>query len=231
MENKKKMENKNTIKGIGLAAILGAASLMPSTAEAISGGIRRVQSIDHEGSKVTNNSYPELQMGYGLPFGVGGFTFLDFYGNKVGYFGKTALEKNIIEGVGVRTQIVHSNQAYGQQGFGLKANIPHLPKGISAKVYFMPAWTDQKGKNVKDKKMAGFSASAKLPLEFNLSTYGEWNTQTRQWSYGEIELGRQIKLGNNESIILSYNPALKNHGDMSPILEHRVALQIPFGGK
>ena len=219
------MGMKKTLKEIGLAALIGAASLIPSTAQALSGSIRYIASETSNESKKTYGSYPELQMFYTLPAEVKGFTFADFF-KKSGYLAKSSLEREIQYGIGPRVQLTHINQPLTQESLGVSAKTKFLPKGVSAKAYFMPFWRDNEFDKVQKKMLLGGSFSLDLPLELKLLAWGEANTQAGKWSYGELELGRRFG-----DIELSYNPALQPDKNYLPRLEHRACVRVHFGGK
>lgn len=208
---------KNLINLI-LAAIIGLASLSGVKAS-IKGNIRYIQSEENA------NSYVEAKADYKLPGEIKGSTFIDFYKNKKGYFGKTSLEKEFGPKVRVRAEAAHANEPFAQAGLGANVVVPYIPKEIFAKISFIPLWFDVNGR-VKDKVIAGYSVKINLPKGFKLKSFGEWNVAASdgvKWNYGEIDLGRKFSFVN-----VSYNPALKEDGDAVPSVEHRASIGVDF---
>lgn len=199
--------------GLALALLLGLAA---PEAEALGGNIKYFQSRQNE------DCYAEANTFYQLPGRISGFTFVDFHKNNNGYYGRTALEKEISHGLALKSQTIHNNDLAVQSGIGISAKMP-MPKGTFATVSFIPLWLDNKG-IVKDKATVSYFASMNLPYGLNVNNFGEWNVTDRlEWIYGELQLGK--KIGN---VTLSYNPALNGKGNAVPKLEHRASISLSF---
>ncbi len=212
-----------------MAGAISLASLLPTQkAEAqgnVSGNVEYIQ------SEKPDNSYARLQGFYTLPKDVKGFTFLEFYKNGNGYFGKTTLDKAVGEGFGARAVAYHANEPLKKAGLGVTKVVPHLPKNTFAKIGLIPIWAGNKGRAIGDKALAQYFANVNLPAGFNLSSFGDWDLITKdkgiQWEYGEINLDKKL----NDVFTIGYNPVLFNKGNAVPRLEHRVVGRVNFGGK
>lgn len=178
--------------------------------------------IEYIHSEFNKNSYPRTNFFYELPGDTKGFTYLEFYKDDKGYFGKTSLEKKIDYGINSKVQIIHLNEPFNHIGFGFSAGITYPKKGI-AKISFMPKWYNNHGKK-KKKIILGYYGSIDLFKGFNITSFGEWNIYDKpKWTYGEISLSKKIG-----DITISYNPSLRGKGDAVPNLEHRISAKIDF---
>ncbi len=202
---------------IGLSCLAGKVQAQ----DKIHGNIGYIQ------SEKGTNSYTEANVLYSLPLEIKGYTFLDFYNNKGGFYGKTSLTKEFVKNISARFQTVHANETFSETGLGLEAKFPKMADNFSLKLNCMPLWFNSEGQEDNNVKL-GYCLSLNLPKDTYLSSFGEWNLANKKgptWTYGEVELGK--KLGN---INLAYNAALKfrEAGESVPDLEHRVALRINF---
>ena len=200
--------------------MVGILNLMSiKEASALDGNIRYIQ------SKNNAKSYVETRVFYDLPWNMKGYTFIDFYKNGNGYFGKTFWNKTIKYSVGLEEQIIHNNEPFTETGFGVNAFIPYIPKKAFAKVSVVPLWFDKNGK-LEDKVTVGYVGSIDLPKGYKLSSFGEWDIGAKggpKWTYGEIDLGKKIG-----PVYVSYNPALISNGDATPRVEHRISVSVDF---
>jgi len=204
------------IKNVLKMASIIALSLAPikEAKASVSGNVRYIH------SEINQNSYVQSNQFYKLPQKIRGFAFLDFSKSN-GYYGKTSLEKEIYKGINLKNQTIHCNEPLTQTGLGISAKpISKIPLKLS----YLPIWIDKQGKKV-DKNILGYYFALDIPLGLSLSGFGEWDVSNNpKWTYGEIELKREIK----KRVSLSYNPALKSDGDASPKLENRISLAINF---
>lgn len=217
-----------------LRSILGAgafavASLLPmKQTEAqgnVSGSVEYIQSMQKDG-----NSYARLNGFYTLPKGISGFTFTELYKDGKGFYGETALDKEIKNGLGIKLRAFHANEPLTKAGIGVTQSIPHLPKNAFAQVGFIPVWVGNKGKTVGDNAVTQYFASVDLPHGFRVSSFAEWELLGKdgvQFGYGEINVDKKI----NSNLTIGYNPVLINKGNAVPRLEHRVVGRIGFGAK
>lgn len=201
-------------------AFAGALSVMPmqEVHAQVNGTVEHIQSEESENTYLRGNFF------YGLPGGINGYSFVELYRGDNGFFGKTMLTKKLTDELGLKVEALHSNSPLTQVGVGACVDVP-MPEGSSLNIKGLPVYFDENGV-VDDKAVIGYSGSVKLPGDFKLSSFGEINVGAKggpEWGYGEIFLGRE--LGN---IIVGYNPALKNDGDLSPRLEHRVTVGVRF---
>lgn len=214
---------KKTLRNILAGISIGVASLLPMKSNAqINGNIEGIKSFEPEKSYVRTNLF------YGLPLEIKGYTFGEFYSDGESHFIKTSLDKAVYGNFGIKEQIIAGSGFNTRFGLGASATIPTSDK-TSAKIYFVPAWIDTKGKKVDNRSIFGYFVSANLPFGFKASNFGEINIGAKngtEWGYGEFSLGRDIL----ENLSLSYNPALKNNGigKAVPKLENRVTLKYTF---
>src|SRR3989338_3941089 len=210
--------------GIG-AGLLGLMSLMPGRADA---GVKGDLRYFHGEKSVP--SYLELNLGYDLPLGVKGWSWMEFFtrnGERFkygrGYLGKTTLTKTE-KGNGLRAEIRNINKPVSQIGFGVQFGIPlpqKMSKRVSGFLKFLPLWINDKGKVMDNRVIAGYIVNVNLPYGFNAGSFGEVNIpqglKSTQWAYGEIIMGKRFRNFN-----LTYNPVLLGTGNFMPKLEHRV---------
>jgi hypothetical protein len=220
---------KKTLRNITAGVVLGACSLIPiKNANAqLSGSIDAVISSKHK------KSYMRPCLSYNLPWGVNGFSFLEFYknaneGEAKPYYGRTKLTKEVIKGLGLRVDATHGSGGSNTYGAGLNVNLPK--DKILKNLYLTPFWVNGKLQKVENKTLAGYFASTKLPFGLEASSFGEWNLNGKDgvgWTYGEINIEKKFNKG---KFSVAYNPALKNKGAGKPIprLEHRVTARYYF---
>jgi hypothetical protein len=209
-----------TLTKIGLISLLIASIASTASAdEGLTGYLKLPYNIEQQ------NVIPEPNAFYTLPGGISGYTFIDF--EKEFYFGKSFLTTQPKKGISIKGEFVHINEPITEAGVGFQTDIP-TPGESYANIYFLPQWTTQ------GKMTAGYFFQTTLPLGINFSTFGSWETlknnlKNPQWSYGEIEIGKDIKtpLG---TITVIYNPMLlsQENGGPTPMLEHRVGINLPF---
>ena len=214
---------KKKLRNLTAGVMLGAASLIPmKNANAqLSGSMEAIKSFK------SKQSYVRPCLFYDLPANIKGFTFLEFYQDGNSYFGRTNLTKEVTKGIALRAEAIHGTGFPNNYGLGLSATIPN--KKVFANFYFTPFLVDNKLKKIENKVLSGYFASIKLPLDMQLSSFGEWNLNGKngvEWTYGELNLEKKL----NKNLSVSYNPALKNNGVGKPIprLEHRVTAKYTF---
>lgn len=214
---------KKILRNITAGVMLGASSLLPmKNANAqLNGSIEAVKSFKPK------QSYVRPQLFYDLPADIKGFTFLEFYQDGNSYFGRTNLTKEVTKGIGLRAEAIHGSGFPDNYGLGLNVTIPS--KKVFANFYLTPFWVNNKLKKIENKVLSGYFASMKLPLDMQLSSFGEWNLNGKngvEWTYGELNLEKKL----NKNLSVSYNPALKNRGAGKPIprLTHRITAKYTF---
>ncbi|HUW43562.1 MAG TPA: hypothetical protein VMV95_01195 [Bacillota bacterium] len=217
---KKRLRNLTAGFGLGLASLL---PMKNANAQIKKGSVEYIQ------SEINENSYARPNLFYQLGK-INGFTFMEFYKNHKGYFGKTSLDKEVFKGISAKAIINHSGEPFGQLGLGVKAKIPHLPKGVYADVGLAPLWVDNEWK-IMNKIEAQYFFDISLPLGFSVNSFGTMDFagtdgKGPQWGYGEINLGKDIG-----PVRIAYNPALLNKGNALPRLEHRATISLNLGDK
>jgi hypothetical protein len=204
METQNTIPRKSSLKGLvaaglmafsGLAGLVNSASAQTNQANAIKTSGNVAYFIANESSSTAPNSYPELNHKTTFPYATTVSGFLDFYGQDNGYFGKTVVEKGLIENLNLRTHVEHINQPLSRVGAGLSYSIPGMPKGTFAKLAYLPYFVDDEAKQVDNRQIATFAVGATLPKNFSLLAFGEMNmaaSEGPQWCYGEIELAKNF---------------------------------------
>jgi len=219
--NSEKIKMKRTLKSLVTAGAIGLASLMSMKAEAqVHGSVEYIQSEKSE------NSYSRLNLFYGLPEDVRGFSFIELYDNGDGYFGRTSLDRKITDDFGVRMHVLYVNEPISKAGFGLNWT-PSLSENASARVSLLPLWIGNEGGVIGDRMELQYAGRVDLPLGFNLSGFGILDLlagkKSPQWTYGEFELTQNLgpfKIG--------YNPVLLNKRGVTPDMLHRLIAGIRF---
>jgi len=207
-------------KAIAAGLTIGACLSPMAKADEVSGDIGYIQSEDPK------NSYTEACMGYGLPGDVKGFTFMDFNTDpEKGYYGKSTLIRRVVDDLCARAQVVHGDEPFTKAGLGVEANVP-MPKNTSAKIRFMPLWVDDEG-IMNDYMEVEACLGANLGKGFSVGASGRINANDGSWCTGGLtaykDFGR-FKVG--------YDGVLnKGDGKLDPVLEHRFAVRMCFGGK
>lgn len=184
--------------------------------------------FSEESKSKAQNSYAEVNYSAKLTADVKVSGAMDFYNSDAGYFGKTAVDTSLGKGLGFRVQGIHGNGPLTQVGAGLSYVLP-TPSKTFAVVRYLPIFTDTDGKQVDNKQMVGYYASASLPANFNLWSFGEVNvngTEGPQWSYGEVELSKN--LGKNLSVGANLQMNGQGAGKMTPEFVPRIALRAKF---
>ena len=214
---------KKKLRNLTAGVMLGAASLIPmKNANAqLSGSMEAIKSFKPK------QSYVRPCLFYDLPANIKGFTFLEFYQDGDSFFGRTKLTKEVAKGIGLRGDIVHGTGFPNNYGLGLNVDLPG--KNVFTNFYLTPFLVDNKLKKIENKVLSGYFVSMKLPLDIQLSSFGEWNLNGKngvEWTYGELNLEKKL----NKNLSVSYNPALKNRGTGKPIprLEHRITAKYTF---
>jgi len=214
---------KKILKNLAVGTMAGAISLLPmKNANAqLNGSIEAIKSFKPK------QSYVRPCLFYDLPANIKGFTFLEFYQDGDSFFGRTKLTKEVAKGIGLRGDIVHGSGFPNKYGLGLNVNIPN--KKVFTNFYLTPFFVNNKLKKIENKVLSGYFVNIELPLNMQLSSFGEWNLNGKngvEWTYGELNLEKKL----NKNLSVSYNPALKNRGAGKPIpkLEHRVTARYYF---
>jgi len=226
---------KSTLRSLALAGL----TLLPQTqvkadlAEKLeevklSGNIAYFLGTDSNAGAQT--TYTELNHSTTLPYSTKVSGFVDFYEKDTGYFGKTVIEKGLVDKLNLRANVEHINEPISRVGFGLSYSLP-MPKGTFAKVCYLPAYLDREGEKVDNRQIVGLVIGAELPYDFSLLAFGEMNVAAEkgpQWCYGEIELAR--KFGEEKRFSVGLNLQLNNNGVGNPIPEvvPRLALRAKF---
>ena len=227
----KTLRNLVTAGAVGL----GVATGMPAErAEAqVAGNVEYIQSEKNEKSFARGNIF------YGLPQNVNGFSFIEFYKNGDGYFGKTMLNRPIVSGLGPKVEGVHNGELLSRVGLGASFSVPGMPKGSYANLGILPVWLSEEGKRLQAQYAFGF----KLPKGFYLSSFGEMNLRAEprsvtsstgevntktgpRWGYGEAELTKSF--GPFE---VGYNMRLYDDGNASPKHQHGAVVTLNIRGK
>lgn len=173
-------------------------------------------------------SYPEINYSLKLPFGVKASGYMDFYDKGQGYFGKTIVEKEVIDRLSLRAHTYQINEPFSNIGIGASYVLP-TSKKVFAKVSYVPLWMDSNGQIIENKQIVGVFASVDLPKDFSFWAFAEVNpvgVKGPQWSYGEIELaktfGKRVSVGAN----IQLNP--KGSGKLEPEVIPRLAARLKF---
>ena len=211
---------RKTLRSLLGTAAVGLASMLPMKTEAqVAGNVEYIQSEKNEKSFARANAF------YGLPQGVNGFSFIEFYKNGDGYFGKTMLNKPIVSGLGPKVEAVHDGELVSRVGFGASLSVPGMPKGSYLNLGLIPVWLSEEGKRLQAQYAFGFN----LPKGFHFNGFGEMNLRAQggpRWGYGETELTKDI--GPFE---LGYNMRLYDDGNASPKHQHGMILTLNVRGK
>ena len=220
------------IKKIALAGALGLASMLPAREAEAQGNV--TGNVEYVRAKENSDSYARANAFYELPFGVKGFTFMELYNSGKGYFGKTALDKEVVEDGGFRLAPYHSSgKAFSQAGLGAYASVTDIPRTF-AKIHVLPIWFSDDKELFGDKMTAGYFASINLPFGTTFEGFGEWDLvgpNASQWDYGEFSVLKKLSGKGLENVSIAYNPALLNDGDAIPKMQHRATVRVDFGGK
>ncbi len=152
-----------------------------------------------------------------LPLKIGSYTFVDL--SKGGYFGKTTLNKSLHDNLGLEMKIVHADELMTKTGLGahLKAM---LPGEIFSKVSIIPVWY-HKGGDMQNKTILGYFISKDLGKGYEASAFGEMDLDSKQFSYGETSLTKQIG-----DLKIGVQAAMTGDGDLTPDLEARVSVGV-----
>lgn len=184
--------------------------------------------VSRESKSDAQNSYAEVNYSAKLTDKVKVSGAMDFYRSDAGYFGKTSIDTSLDKGLSLRLQGVHGNDPLTQVGAGVGYILP-TPNKTFAIVRYLPIFTDTDGKQVDNKQIVGYYASAQLPANLNLWSFGEVNvdgTKGPQWAYGEVELSKN--LGKNLSVGANLQMNGKGEGKMTPEFVPRIALRAKF---
>lgn len=213
---------KNKTRSIIASGLVGLAGLVETAAGQTSGGITYFAS--RESKSPAPNSYVELDHSTQVSDTARVSGFLDLY-EKGGYFGKTSLDKTISKNSGLRAQAVHGNEYLSQVGVGVNYTLP-TPENTFAVVRYIPAWFDRNGNHVNNKQIVGYFASANLPKDLNLWSFGELNIGKRKplWAYGEAELSKKL----TENTSIGINAQLNGKGGLTPEVVPRIAFRAKF---
>lgn len=216
MKNKKlSLKKKLVIGAIGLASFLP----MKNANAQVTGSLEAIKSL------TPKKSYLRPMLSYDLPLGVKGSSFLEFYQDGSSYFGKTILTKKINKGIGLRAGVNHGSGFTDNYNLGVSVAIPG--KKTFTNFYYSPLCVDNKLKKMKNKALAGYFISTKLPFGLELNSFGQLNLNAEggaQWNYGEMNLEKKL----NKNLAVSFNPALRNQGGPIPKLEPRFTVKYSF---
>ncbi len=213
-----------TLKEIVTAGTIGLAGLgvTAGNAEAqFNSGV-----VEYVQPRENSEALGRVQGFYGLPGDVSGFSFMEFYKNGNGYFGKTYLDKPVLGRIGPRIEVDHVGEPFSYVGAGISTTIPGMPEGGFARVGILPLWRDKNGNMVKNKTMIQYSFGASLPWNMRVGGFGEWNISSPdglQWGYGEFELVK-----NFGDMKVGFNPVLWNDEDAIPEFENRLIIGVNF---
>jgi len=224
------MEQKNTlrtkIKNILAAGLIGLAGLVQTaTAEVKPSEIRTTGDVTYfvggEAKSGAQTSYLQIDHSTTFPYNFKVSGFMDLYENGNGYFGKTILEKGLVDRLNLRSHITHVNDPFSQAGLGLSYALP-TPKGTYAKVGYLPFFVD-------DKQIVCIGAGIELAKDLTLSAFGEMNIAAEkgpEWCYGEVELAK--KFGKHFSVGANLQLNRKGPGEATPEVVPRLSLRYLF---
>jgi len=205
-----------------LAGVL-AATTMTGTAQS---SIERMQTTEKSTSRIRPHLF------YDLPFGVKGYTFIEFYDDGSSYYAKTGLTKKITDHLDARVDVIDISSATDQIGLGLEYKIPTGEKTL-AKVKAMPVYFGFDGKYVKSKAVMGFYYHQKIHVpilkDASVVAFGEIDLAKKggpTWSYGELHVQKSLK-----DYVLGIGADLKSDGDITPHPELSIKLGYVFGHK
>lgn len=213
------MKIKNIIAG-GLVVL---ATILPMKASA---GLAGQATYFRPVAEETTGSYARAEGFYKLPGDIKGYTFVDLNKDGKGYFGKTALQKEIVNGISARARVIHANDLVSKVGLGANIELPS-PKNTKLNLRPMPIWVDADGNRVENESRVGYFATANLPYGICASSFGDWNVASKdgvQWGYGEVEVSKDLGHG----VSAGYNASLTNDGDATPDANHRAAVKVKF---
>jgi hypothetical protein len=223
-ESKKKVI-KMTSKKLLTAILAGALAATTMTAKAQS-NIELMQTTDKATSRVRPNLF------YGLPFGVKGYTFIEFYEDGKSYYAKTGLTKKIKGGLDARVEVLDFSAATDKIGIGLEYKIPTKEETF-AKVKVMPVYFGFDGKYAKPKVVMGFYFEQKIyvPIlkDAKVVAFGEINIAAKggpTWSYGELHVQKSL-----DDFILGIGTDLTCDGNITPHCGLSIKLGYMFGHK
>ena len=142
---------------------------------------------------------------YQLPADISGYWFTEFYQDGT-IFGKNMLSKKIDNIASVVDQTVFGTGMPAKTGLGFSLEGPGPASNMMFKMYLIPLYLNTNGKTEKNYTILGYCFETKLPLDFKLSGFGEWNMGKTNWAwnYGEANLEKSLGI-----ISVSYNPALQ----------------------
>ncbi|MFT4311443.1 MAG: hypothetical protein ACMXX7_02345 [Candidatus Woesearchaeota archaeon] len=145
------------------------------------------------------------------------------------YFAKTNTSMNLYENTGLRLQ---TNTVNGKTnaGIGLETNITNNDN-FTLSAFAIPAFINQEGNLVDDKRTLGYFAQINAPLDFRIGSFGEINIgKNTQWSYGEAFITNDALNDALGNFSISYQPSLTNRAqqDVVPELTHRLSLTYNF---
>ncbi|MFH0949530.1 MAG: hypothetical protein V1802_03510 [Candidatus Aenigmatarchaeota archaeon] len=211
------MKLRYLIPAIGLATL---ASFYTGNSQAGQSDIKaNVEIVRPEDAKV---SFVKPNIFYPL-FGTDAYTAFRFFGDK-SYDAKTCLTKKISEKLSAYSEFVYGSKINNRIGFGAIYSIS-LPNG-SVKIKSLPFWADGDG-YIEDRAMIGYTGGVKLPLGFNLSSFGEFNCASKkgsEWGYGETALMKE--LSENLSFGLNFLMKKKADGMLAPKIDPSLNLKI-----
>lgn len=212
------MNLKNMIAG----TLIGIVSFFPVKAESqVNGNIKYLQTAEKES---VLGSYVEAKALYKLPGNINGFSFVDFYKNERGYFGKTNLTKSLKGGLSAKVQNIYVNEPFTEAYLGFNYRIGEKDK-YSISVDVLPVVINSE-KDWKQNQRADYSVRANLPYDMTISNFGSWKferLENPEWTFGELNITKHVG-----EVNFGYSGALNSDGDAAPTLEHRVSIGVNF---
>ncbi|GEM_PF-1738826 len=184
--------------------------------------------VGGEAESGAQTSYLQIDHSTTFPYNFKVSGFMDLYENGNGYFGKTIVEKGLVDRLNFRGHIVHIDDPFSQAGFGLSYALP-TPKGTYAKVGYLPYFVDDEGQHVDDKQIVCFGAGIDLAKDVTLSAFGEANLAAEkgpQWCYGEVELAK--KFGKHFSVGANLQLNNQGAGELAPEAIPRISFRYLF---
>lgn len=202
---------KKLIAAIGLAGIVSQASAQ----------VGATAFVSRESQSSSPNAYVEVDHATQLP-GVYVSGFIDLY-TEGGYFGKTSFDRTVGNGLGVRVQAIHANEALTQTGAGISFS-PQTPEGTFLVLRYLPIWVDTDG-NVEDKQILGYFVSVDFSKDITASSFGEIDVAgSPNFVYGEAEITKKL----TDTVSVGANLQLNGKGGMTPEVVPRVAIRYRF---
>ena len=199
---------------LGAIAYIGATSIFSKVDAKTKASLDILTDIQNPTTQIIKPSAT-----YDLPLGVKGFSTMNFFENG-SYVGKTKLTKNVgyVDLIADATFRSFMNNSYA---LGASTKIP-TPDKTFANVSVYPVSIDSEGQ-IEDKLIAGLFTSANLPGGLRLSNLTEIDAKNSKWSYGEVDLSKQIK-----NFKIGSNVALTPKEGLKPQAQYRIRIGYDF---